>query len=238
MRRHRLLKPLGWVLLLGLWSSGAVADQEPHENIVAAGTGYVATEAQAAHGSAFDIKVSPGRLDSRLRLRRCEEGLEAFLGPGNRLAGSSTVGVRCQGPVNWVVYLPVQIEVSGEVVVLARALPRGSVLQPEYLKLQRQDVGNLSAGYLSDIDAVSDMVLRRAKTAGTVLTPRMVEAPRLVRRGQRVLLQVEGESVAVRMEGEALSDGSHGETVRVRNLSSERVIDGVVVSQGVVGVSM
>jgi flagella basal body P-ring formation protein FlgA len=238
MKGHRWLKPCGWTLFLGLWSSGVLADQEPHPNIVAVGTGYVETEAQAAHGSAFEIKVTPGRLDSRLRLRRCEEGLEAFLGPGNRLAGNSTVGVRCQGPVNWVVYMPVQIEVSGDVVVLAHALPRGSVLQSGHLKLERQDVGNLSAGYLADIDAASDMVLRRAQQAGTVLTPRMVEAQRLVRRGQRVLLQVEGESVAVRMEGEALSDGSYGETVRVRNLTSERVIDGVVVSQGIVGVSM
>jgi hypothetical protein len=38
MRRHRVLKSLGWALLLGLWSSAAVADQESHENIVAAGT--------------------------------------------------------------------------------------------------------------------------------------------------------------------------------------------------------
>jgi len=82
------------------------------------------------------------------------------------------------------------------------------------------------------------MVLRRALQTGTVLTPQMVEPPRLVQRGQRVLLLAETGSVAVRVEAEAMGNGALGDRVRVRNLSSQNIVEGRVLSHGVVGVSM
>ena len=229
-----LLSACWWVLL----SASASADFEPHENILLTAASFIEGEARQTHDARFEIRVTPGRLDSRLRLRPCEAGLEGFAAPGGRRAGNTTVGVRCLGPVTWTLYVPVQIEVHGEVVVLAHAQPRGTVLTASQVRLEAHDVGTLSAGYLIDLDEARGMVLRRALQSGTVLTPQMVEPPRLVQRGQRVQLLAENESVAVRVEGEALADGARGDRVRVRNLSSQRIVDGVVLSHGVVGVSM
>lgn len=220
-----------------LVSTPALA-HEPHERILDTATRFMSDQARAAHGEAFEVTVSPGRLDPRLRLRACEQGLEAFTSPGARLAGNSTVGIRCLGPVTWSLYVPVHVAVHGEVVVLAHPLPRGMPLEAHHLRLERHDVGALPGGYLNDLELARDMVLRRALPAGTVLTPQMVEPPRLVRRGQRVTLLAEGSAVNVRVEGEALADGSRGERVQVRNLSSRRVVEGVVLSHGVVGVRM
>ena len=41
-------------------------------------------------------------------------------------------------------------------------------------------------------------------------------------------------AVAVRMAGIALSDGARGERVRVKNLSSKRILDGIVSSENTV----
>lgn len=224
--------------VFGLTGGPVSADFEPHARILQAATDFMAIEARQAHDPWFAVSVSPGRLDPRLRLRPCEEGLEAFAGPGNRTAGSGTVGVRCLGPVTWTLYVPVEVTVLGEVLVLRQPQPRGTVLQSAHLRLEQKDVGGLSGGYLTDLEAARDMVLRRALAAGTVLTPQMVEPPRLVQRGQRVELQAEHPSVMVRVEGEALGDGALGDRVEVRNLSSQRVVEGVVLSRGVVGVSM
>lgn len=226
---------IGPCMLLFMASSAA---HEPHATILDAATSLMAAEARQAHGPHFEIEVQPGRLDPRLRLRSCEDGLEAFMAPGSRTAGNSTVGVRCLGPVTWTLYVPVEIKVHGQVLVLAQPLPRGTQLQASHLRLERHDVGSLSTGYLADLGEARDMILRRALQAGTVLTPQMVEPPRLVQRGQRVTLLAEGASVAVRVEGEALGDGARGERVRVRNLSSQNVVEGLVLSHGVVGVSM
>jgi flagellar basal body P-ring formation protein FlgA len=238
MSRRKYLGIL-WLIMVGmLLSPTASATDEPHENILRAATSFMEREARQAHDARFDVSVTPGRLDSRLRLRSCEEGLEAFMAPGSRTAGNSTVGVRCLGPVTWTLYVPVEISVQGEVVVLTEALPRSTVLQPSHLRLERQDVGSLSSGYLTDPDSTRGMVLRRALQAGTLLTPQMVEPPRLVQRGQRVTLLAENASVVVRVEGEALGNGARGDRVRVRNLSSDRIVEGLVLSHGTVGVSM
>ncbi|TVP83944.1 MAG: flagella basal body P-ring formation protein FlgA [Thioalkalivibrio sp.] len=237
--RRKCNQRTGWLLaaLLLLAGSGAAA-HEPQRNILAEATAFMEAAAAEAHGAGFEVSVSAGRLDDRLRLRACEEGLEAFNAPGTRTAGNTTVGVRCHGPVSWTLYVPVQIEVRGEVVVLGQPLPRGSVLQPSQLRLERQDVGGLSNGYLGDLEEARDMVLRRALQAGTVLTPQMVEPPRLIERGQRVLLVAETGTVAVRVQAEAMGNGALGERVRVRNLSSQEIVEGRVLSHGVVGVSM
>jgi flagellar basal body P-ring formation protein FlgA len=221
-----------------LLAAGSAVAHEPQQNILAEAVRFMGASAAETHGAGFEISVTAGPLDDRLRLRACDGGLEAFAAPGTRAAGSTTVGVRCLGPVTWTLYVPVQVEVQGDVVVLAQPLPRGTVLQRAHLRLERQDVGRLSAGYLASAEEATDMVLRRALQTGTVLTPQMVEPPRLVQRGQRVLLLAETGSVAVRVEAEAMGNGALGERVRVRNLSSQKVVEGLVLSHGVVGVSM
>lgn len=226
------------VVLLSLLSAVAHAGYEPHQTILQTATQYMLAQAQQTHDAAWDITVRPGRLDSRLRLRACEHGLEAFLAPGSRMLGNSTVGVRCNGPVNWTLYVPVHIMVQAEVLVLTQSLPRGTLLQPSHLRSERHDLSQLSRGYLTDKQAAEHMVLRRALQVGTVLAPSMVEPPRLVERGQRVILLAETDTVTVRVEGEALNHGVLGDRVRVRNLSSRRIVEGVVLSHGVVGVSM
>lgn len=240
MRYRRKHNRRAWRLVacILLLASSVTAAHEPQQNILAAATRFMEATAADAHGAGFAISVTAGPLDDRLRLRACDEAPEAFTAPNTRTAGSTTVGVRCHGPVPWTLYVPVQVDVHGDVVVLSQPLPRGTVLQPSHLRLERQDVGRLSGGYLANPEQARDMVLRRALQAGTVLTPQMVEPPRLVQRGQRVLLLAETGSVAVRVEAEALGDGALGDRVRVRNLSSQKIVEGQVLSRGVVGVSM
>ena len=234
-----IYQPLVWLMsLLLVLPMVANAAYEPHHTIQQVATEFMETQVRQAHDAEFEVAVTAGRLDSRLRLRRCEQGLEAFLAPGSRMAGNSTVGVRCGGPVTWTLYVPVQIVVQGEVLVLTQSLPRGTLLDTSYLRLERHDVGRLTSGYLVNMEAAHNMVLRRPLQAGTVLTPSMVEPPRLVQRGQRVILLAQTPSVTVRVEGEALNNGVRGDRVRVRNLSSRRVVEGVVLGHGVVGVSM
>ena len=58
----------------------------------------------------------------------------------------------------------------------------------------------------------------------------------LVTRGQQVTLEVGADTMNIRMAGEALDEAALGQRVRVRNLSSERVVEGVVRSAQVVEV--
>jgi len=85
-------------------------------------------------------------------------------------------------------------------------------------------------------DAVLETIQKERVTI-TNMVPTMLKAQRLIERGQRVTVLAGGNGLEVRMPAEALSHGAKGERIRVRNLSSHRIIEGVVAGAGLVRVN-
>ncbi len=200
------------------------------ESIQAAAEAFVLAEISTVNGA--DVTAEAGRLDPRLRLRACAEPLDTFQAAGNRLHGNTSVGVRCRGPQPWSIYVPVRVRQEVEVAVLTRNLGRGALVDAQSVALQRLDTSSLGFGYFDRIEEVLGQTLRRAANAGTVLTPALVAIPPTVRRGEQVTLVAERGGIAIRATGRALADARTGDIVRVRNLSSDRVVEGTVRGPG------
>jgi len=184
------------------------------------------------HGADADLEVKPGGLDPRLRLAPCSAPLEAAWANGSSQAGRVTVEVRCASQRPWRLYVPTQVALHQEVVVAARPLARGQRLSAADLRRERRDVGRLGGDAVREPQRVLGYVLTRPLGEGRVLDPRLLEAPRLVERGQRVRLLAEGPGIHISMAGDALQAGALGDTVRVRNPASRRVVDAVVSGPG------
>ena len=58
----------------------------------------------------------------------------------------------------------------------------------------------------------------------------------MVRRGDRVGIEVQTAAVTIRMNGEALADGGVGQRIPVRNVSSGKRLEAIVRSAGTVEV--
>lgn len=183
-------------------------------------------------------EITLGKLDPRLKLKSCETALEAFQAPGSRQTGNTTVGVRCPGDNGWSIYITAKIKVFGQVLVVRQPLARGASITEKDLDLVERNLAALPYGYYIDPKAVIGKLTRRTLAANSVLTPQMLTAPKLVKRGQRVTLVGEAGALKVRMVGEALSDGSEGDLIRVRADGSKRIIDGIVTPQGVIKVTL
>lgn len=234
MFRRSLLLLWGWAALSA--TVGARAEElQSLESIQQAAVAYL--EAQH-NGGASPPQVTAARLDPRLRLASCAEPLAAFTPPGQRNVGNTTVGVRCGMPVAWTVYVQATVALIQPVLVVRRPLPRGSALTAADVDVQERDVAHLVTGYLVDLKDIEGMVLRRSVAAGAVLNPSLVQYPISVRRGERVTILGQVGGIEVRMEGQALMDGARGEVIRVRNLSSGRDVEGVVVAPGVIQVRL
>ena len=134
------------------------------------------------------------------------------------------------------VTLPVtgRVTVKIDVPVLARRLDANTTIG-------MQDIDWLT---ITDDHATSDLVTdakqlighetRHDLTAGEPIHARDVMPPRLVARGSLVTLKIETPFMLMTSQGRALQDGSVGETVRVTNTQSNRVVEGIVESSGVV----
>ena len=75
------------------------------------------------------------------------------------------------------------------------------------------------------------MQLRRPLSEGDTVSPGTLDTPVLVHRGQNVTLVADSGSLKVSVSGVALEDGSAGEVINVRNLSSKRQGQAVVRSE-------
>ena len=228
---------LACTLLLALLAGPAVASElQDHSSIRTTAEGFIAGIVQASHGSEPEVRA--GALDSRLRLARCDSALEAFQANGSSMLGNTTVGVRCNGSTAWTLYVPVNVSLYGDVVVAARPLARNHLLTASDLKLARRDLAQLHAGYYSHIDQLVGKQAGRNIALDTAISTLQVKEPLTVKRGQRVKLVATAGGLEVRMAGEAMANGTTGERIKVRNLSSKRIIDGIIKSATTVQVPM
>jgi flagella basal body P-ring formation protein FlgA len=230
------MRPLLALLLSACALPAAAAGIHPVEDLSRAAEAFVAAHLpQAGDGN---IEVEAGYLDRRLRLDPCGAPLETAVSSGDIGPGNLTVSVRCAGPSPWTLHVPVEVRVVTEVVVLARPVSRGDALSPEDVRLEPRDVTRYHRGYFTALDQVVGRELRRSSGVGQILSDLIVRRPLWVRRGERVSLVAGTGRFQVRMQGEVLADGGQGDTVRVKNLSSERVVEGKVTAPGRVRVHL
>jgi flagella basal body P-ring formation protein FlgA len=188
--------------------------------------------------SAGESTVTVGQLDGRLRLARCpSKQLSASLPTGMALQARSTVGVTCAGSVHWTVYVPVTVESKINVLVLTRAVNRDARLTPADVTVETRRTAGPGNAYLTTPAELSGRTVRRPLAAGTTLSVDMFTPDLIVRRGQEVTLLSSGGAVEVRANGRAMVDGAAGARIQVQNLSSMRVVEGVVESADLVRVA-
>ena len=193
-------------------------------------------EAQLGRTSGI-ASLEVGALDSRLRLTRCARALHAELPPGMTLQARSTVGVGCESPVHWKIYVPVMVERQIPVLVLRHAVARGSLVSGTDVGIEKRRIEGLGAAYLQSPTELQGRAVRRTLAAGTTLTIDMFEPDAVVHRGQEVTLLAGTADIQVRAVGRALEDAASGGRLKVENLSSMKVVEGVADSSGIVRVS-
>jgi flagella basal body P-ring formation protein FlgA len=186
---------------------------------------------------ASTASVSVGQVDPRLRLPQCDQPLEGFLPSATTARTNLTVGVRCNGAMPWTVYVPVKVTMMRPVVVLTRPVGRGAVLTEQDVVVDVRNVGSATA-YIDNTAAVVGKVMMRPGSAGQTLNPSHIANSSAIKRGQQVTVVANTGGIVVRMSGTAMTDAAIGERLKVKNSSSARVIEGTVLADGSVDVSL
>ncbi len=184
------------------------------------------------------ILVTADSLDTRLRLAACPQPLEAFLPSGANIGSRVTTGVRCTAGTQWTVYVPVSVESESPTLVLNKALARNAVVTHQDVDVKPQRIPGLANPYLKSVTELAGQRLKRDVPAGTVLGPGMFQPEVLVRRGQQVTVVATVSGIEVRTQAVALSDGSANSRIRVKNLNSAKVVEGLVDSNSMVRVDL
>jgi len=185
-----------------------------------------------------DVEVEVGRPDPRLRLARCDDLLEVFEQGRPVSVGNNTLGVRCPGTVPWTIYLPARVSQSVPVLVANRSLGLGHVVTADDIALVSRDQGRLRQNTLADPTLVIGQVIARPLDAGMPVTTQHLEQATVVKRGEQVIIRAGSAGFAVEAPGKALADGAPGTRIRVENLRSRRIVEGVVGADRVILIAL
>jgi flagella basal body P-ring formation protein FlgA len=220
------------VALSGMAHSAPIADIDA---LQAAAEGAVRRELPP---NSSPTMVRAQSLDPRLRLAECDRALSAGIAGDGQVRAHTTVAVRCEGSARWTLYVSVSIESEVTVLVARRALARDSELSAADFEALPRHMPGLVTDYVTQAALLSGQRLRQGLSSGQALTVEALTPANLIHRGQQVTLIAGSGDFEVRMSAVALADGRLSDRIRVQNLSSQRVIEGIVRSDSEVEVPL
>lgn len=175
-----------------------------------------------------------GPIEPHMQLQRCQRPVRPVLASALHMRDRATIELICQDAKSWHLYVPVRIIGTSPVAVAAHAIVAGTVLKAADLAVEEHDISDLPLGFLDDPAIAVGLTASRPIAGGAFLTNQQLVAAKAVQRGQSVTLIADAGGISVRMAGRALSDGLMNQRVKVQNLSSGKVVEGIARSEQVV----
>lgn len=129
-----------------------------------------------------------------------------------------------------------RIEVQQDVVTAARMLPAGTVLAESDIRTVRRWVRRIHPHSLASIEATSGKRLTIQVASGVEILATMLKEIPLVKKGKMVKIVFDNGSMQIVTVGLSEEDGVAGNIIRVKNITSNKIIYARVLSDSVVGI--
>ncbi len=192
------------------------------EVIKAAVTGYVEKSSRWPAGCvrvSFRSHVADEELPvSAVSLRVTSRPGEDFLD-----YSALTVGFYSAGKLLRERSVSVSMEVLTDVVVSARSLPRNQIIQSGDMYVQKRWLKRVPTN-LATLSEAAGKVLTMTLGANREITRNLLSEPTLVKRGKVVRILLDNDVLMIAAIGLSEEEGRKNQIIRVKNLSSNRVI--------------
>jgi len=210
--------------------SAPVLNQSAKQDLAAIRTRITEFLVTQTIGYPGQVTVNAGAIDPNLKLAACPDA-QVFLPPGSRAWGKTSVGVRCNAPGVWTIYVQATVSVKAQYLVAAAPLAQGRIVTSQDLIFESGDLTQLPAGVFTDPAQAIGRSVSISMTAGTVLRQEMLKIPPVVQQGQTVMVTSIGKGFSVAAEGLAMTNANDGQVVQVK-IASGQVISGIARSGG------
>jgi len=130
------------------------------------------------------------------------------------------------------------VAVKRSIPILAHRLEAGTTIVENDLDWIQAPEERVTADIITEVNQLVGRELRRDTAEGEMLHSHDVMPQRLVIRGSLVTMKIETPFITVTAQGKAQQDGAQGETIRVTNTQSNRIVEGTVTGPGVVEIHM
>ena len=193
---------------------------------------------QYPYESPYAPRFEVSKLDSRLRLKACQQPLQVAFARREKIHGNTALSISCPSAPAWKLLLPAQIDLYDDVLVLSRAIHKGQYIDTNLVKRKKRNITRLNNGYFSQISDIAGLESRRNLKRGDILTPASLVPKLMVKSGQQVTLILDYKGLEIRSSGQALQSARRGEVIKVRNNQSSRIVEGIVSGEAQVRINI
>ena len=193
---------------------------------------------QHPYDSPYPVRAELGYIDNRLKLKKCLDPLNIQFSRSDKTYGRTAITVSCNTNISWKIHLPVKIDLYDDVLVAAQGLARGQIIDASKVVLKKVRVSDLNSGYFDASDSIQDYQVSRPLKRGEILSSRNLSPRMMVQSGQKVTLVLDFKGIQIKSSGLALRSARLGEVIKVRNLQSSRIVEGVVSGEATVRVTI
>jgi len=202
----------------------AVAQTSPHSTVEQQTKDYVRYELLQADTDNTQINVRP--LDPRISVPNCDEGFIFESANFDPRLSNISVKVSCEY-AQWFVFTHVAIQSMQQVVVTSDTLSPGALLSAKNMEIADIDKSKIRGSTFSSLENIQGARLKRRVRPGTILHASMLC---FVCKGDRVTISAITGGLSIQVYGIAEEDGTLGETIQVRNMSSSKTVFATVSS--------
>lgn len=173
-------------------------------------------------GQTQDLLVPPGAV-----------GFSFDLPYGVKYNAPTTVqiGLNLAGQPYTSVRVRFDIKKYEQVAVASRAIAPRDLISGDNIIFERRDIGRMPPGYFTDPDKIMGLAVKRQLSPGTALSENVLEKPLLIKRGKTVRIVAHSGGIEVSAPGIALQSGSEGQSIRVQNANSRKVITARIIDE-------
>jgi len=130
------------------------------------------------------------------------------------------------------------IEIREHYLASARVIKRNSIIEPNDVQVMKRWVRNLSLKSIADADEIVGKRLVSGIGPDREIKRSMIKEPVLVKKGEVVRIVLDDGQMSLIATGVAEEEGVERQRIRVKNLSSQKVILAKVVGEGFVRVEL
>ena len=180
------------------------------------------------------VSVRAGAIDPNLKLAQCPD-MQVFMPTGSRAWGKTSVGVRCNAPNVWTIYVQATVNVLAQYLVAASPLAQGQIVTEQDMMFENGDLTQLPAGVFTEQSQAIGRTVNISMTAGTVLRQELLKIAPVVQQGQTVMVTSKGKGFSVSAEGLSMAKANEGQVVQVK-VASGQIVTGIARNGGQVEV--